>query len=172
MATRHHIQGEHAVSGHPDAVYSTILGSCIACCLNDPTARVGGMNHFLLPDGDHEDGQSMRYGAYAMELLINDMLKAGARRDQMQAKIFGGAKMFQGLNDVGASNAAFAQRFLLAEGIPVIGSSLGGLSARRVQFWPAEGRARQRFVTQDVPVEVRRAPAPAPVDDGGEVELF
>ena len=172
----HVTQGESHVSSDPQVVMTTVLGSCIAACLRDPQAGIGGMNHFLLPDsGDgRKDGDSVRYGAYAMELLINGLLKRGARRERLEAKIFGGGKLFDGLSDVGASNAAFAERFLRDEGIPIVSSSTGGLSARRVEFWPATGRVRQRLVAVDnAPIEVRRpTPAPAPAFSGGDLELF
>lgn len=162
------------MSSHDDVVMCTVLGSCIAACLYDPDAGIGGMNHFLLPErsnGAGADDAAMRYGAYSMEVLINDLMKRGARRDHLVAKLFGGAKMFDTLVDVGAANAAFAKRFLDDEGIPVVSSSLGGRSARRIEFWPKTGRARQREVDQ--PVEMARpAPTPAPAPDTGGVELF
>lgn len=172
----HVTQGESHVSSDPSVVMTTVLGSCIAACLRDPQAGVGGMNHFLLPDsGDNRrDGDAVRYGAYAMELLINGLLQRGARRERLEAKIFGGGKLFEGLSDVGASNAAFAERFLRDEGIPIVSSSTGGVSARRVEFWPASGRVRQRLVAVDnAPVEVRRpTPALAPAASSGDLELF
>jgi len=173
----HVIQGEHAVSSDPDVVMTTILGSCVAVCLRDTRAGVGGMNHFLLPDGKAEGlDESRRYGAYAMELLINDLLRSGGRRERMEAKLFGGARMFGGLSDVGASNAAFAERFLRDEGIPVVGGSLGGFGARRVQYWPVSGRAQQRTVTDTHEVarlrETTVKAPPAPTADEGDLELF
>ena len=169
----HVIQGEHAVSTKSDALMTTVLGSCVAACLHDPVAGVGGMNHFLLAetaDGARVKDEEMRYGAYAMEVLINEMMKLGARRDRIEAKLFGGAKLFEGLNDVGAANASFARRFLEDEGIPIVASSLGGRRARRVEFWPVSGRARQREVDQNPETPTLKR-APAPVADGG-VELF
>lgn len=167
----HVIQGEFHVSGDPGVVLTTVLGSCVAACLHDPVARVGGMNHFLLADdaGKGGDEEAVRYGAYAMEMLINGLLKLGASRLRLQAKLFGGARMFNGLSDVGAANASFARRFLAAEGISVIGDSLGGSAARRVEFWPESGRARQRLNVAAEPAPAPRRPAPA---DLGEVELF
>ncbi|HWA61373.1 MAG TPA: chemotaxis protein CheD [Caulobacteraceae bacterium] len=169
----HVIQGEHAVSDDPAALMTTVLGSCVAACLHDPVAGVGGMNHFLLAetsDGARFRDEEMRYGAFAMEVLINGLMKLGARRERLEAKLFGGAKLFDSLNDVGAANAAFARRFLEDEGIPIVAASLGGRRARRVEFWPGTGRARQREVDQapETPV-VKRAPAPAA---SGGVELF
>ncbi len=173
----HVTQGESHVSTDPQVVMTTVLGSCIAACIRDPQAGVGGMNHFLLPDagdGRGTGGDAVRYGAYAMELLINDLLKRGARRERLEAKIFGGAKLFDGLSDVGASNAAFAERFLRDEGIPIVSSSTGGVSARRVEFWPTSGRVRQRLVAVDnAPQDVRRpTPAPMPAASSGDVDLF
>lgn len=169
----HVIQGEHAVSSSADALMTTVLGSCVAACLHDPVAGVGGMNHFLLAegvDGERFKEEQMRYGAYAMEVLINGLMKLGARRERLEAKLFGGAKLFDQLSDVGAANAAFARRFLQDEGIPIVAASLGGRRARRVEFWPGSGRARQREVDQapELPPVNRRPAAPA---DGG-VELF
>ncbi len=172
----HVTQGESHVTADPQVVMTTVLGSCIAACIRDPQAGVGGMNHFLLPDsGDgRTGGDAVRYGAYAMELLINDLLKRGARRERLEAKIFGGAKLFDGLSDVGASNSAFAERFLRDEGIPIVSSSTGGVSARRVEFWPTSGRVRQRLVAVDnAPQDVRRpTPAPMPAASSGDVDLF
>lgn len=164
-------QGEHHVTRDPNVVLSTILGSCVAMCLRDPVAGVGGMNHFLLPDGSGAGTDAgRRYGAYAMELLINDVLKAGGRRDRLEAKLFGGGRMFDSLRDVGRSNADFAEKFLRDEGIPVVGGSLRGDGGRRVHYWPVTGKALQRAVTDTV------APRPAPVApppvDTGALELF
>jgi len=171
----HVTQGESHVTADPQVVMTTVLGSCIAACIRDPHAGVGGMNHFLLPEGDGRGGgDAVRYGAYAMELLINDLLKKGARRERLEAKIFGGAKLFDGLSDVGASNSAFAERFLRDEGIPIVSSSTGGVSARRVEFWPTSGRVRQRLVAVDnAPQDVRRpTPPPMPAASSGDVDLF
>ena len=164
-------QGEHLVTSDRDVVLSTVLGSCVAMCLRDPVAGVGGMNHFLLPEGAGAGTDAgRRYGAYAMELLINDVLKAGGRRDRLEAKLFGGGRMFDSLKDVGASNADFAERFLADEGIPVVGASLRGAGGRRVHYWPVTGRALQRGVTDAV--APRPAPPPPPSVDSGALELF
>ncbi|MGD2133048.1 MAG: chemotaxis protein CheD [Maricaulaceae bacterium] len=173
----HVIQGEFATSADPDVVFSTLLGSCVAACLHDPIARVGGMNHFLLPEGSQAKSGAVSYGVNAMELLINDMLARGARRDRLIAKLFGGASMLTGVTDIGARNIAFIEKFLDTEKIDCPARSLGGLAARRVQFWPASGRARQLLLPdqgRQVFAEETKAakkPAAAPVDDGA-VELF
>jgi chemotaxis protein CheD len=167
------IQGEFHVSADPEIVISTLLGSCIAVCMNDPLAKVGGMNHFLLPgDGNSaHDNQGSRYGVHLMELLINGLLKLGASRDRLQAKVFGGANIVRGLGSIGSANAAFARHFLEREHISFAGGSMGGDQGRRVQFWPATGKAMQMFVAREEVVQVE-AIKPAKADTSGELELF
>lgn len=170
----HLIQGEYHVSDDLELVMTTTLGSCVAACLRDPIAGVGGMNHFLLPEGDDVRGpEALKYGAFAMELLVNGLLRAGAKRERLQAKLFGGARMSERLVDVGGKNVAFAESFLRREGITLGRGSVRGANARRVQFWPVSGRVRQLVLpkTEIVVVETQRSPA-APMEAGGEVELF
>ncbi len=175
----HVVQGEYAISEDPSVMMGTILGSCVAACVRDPVAGVGGMNHFLLPgdkDGAAADGpNALRYGVQSMELLLNALYRKGARRERLQVKLFGGARVVDGLSDIGRQNADFAERFLEAEGIQLMGGSLRGDQARRVQFWPVSGRVRQMALVElDKKVlEAERAkPAPAPVADDGDLELF
>src|ERR1700712_1014008 len=139
------VQGEYRVSSRPDVVLSTLLGSCVAACLHDPVAGVGGMNHFLLPGTDREDDgtSSLRYGAYAMELLVNGLLAQGAKRGRLEAKLFGGARMLAGLTDLGSRNAEFAEDYVRRENIAFVGGSLRGERGRRIEFWPHSGRTRQ-----------------------------
>ncbi|MBV2358615.1 chemotaxis protein CheD [Thalassococcus sp. CAU 1522] len=140
------IQGEFAVSSCADQVFATVLGSCVAVCLTDPSRGIGGMNHFLLPGRRATDGHDIRYGAYLMELLINGLLKAGACKRDMRAKVFGGAWMGATPTDIGAGNVAFAQEFLASEGIPILSSSVGGTKGRKIRFWPGTGRAQQSLL--------------------------
>jgi chemotaxis protein CheD len=171
----HIVQGEHLVSSEPGVVLTTILGSCVAACMRDPGVGVGGMNHFLLPGALGGRGDTLERGVHAMELLINELLKAGARRNRLEAKLFGGARMLRNLSDVGAKNAAFATSFLRQEGIVCVGESLGGEEARRIRYEPATGRAQQLLLgraASDVferEITIARAPQP---DTGGDVELF
>jgi chemotaxis protein CheD len=168
------VQGEYVVTDDPTAVLVTLLGSCVAACLRDPVAGVGGLNHFLLPGDDNHSNQ-MRRGVHAMELLVNGLLARGARRDRLEAKLFGGARMVSGLTDVGRQNALFAERFLQREGIALVSSSLGGDRARRIQYWPVSGRVRHLFVekqTDTVFEAERRRPAPVVAANEGVVELF
>jgi chemotaxis protein CheD len=166
------VQGEYKVSNDPSTVITTLLGSCVAACIYDPTAKVGGMNHFLLPGDSTPSASGSRYGVHLMELLINGLLKKGAMRERLQAKLFGGARTIQGLSDIGALNSSFAREFMAREGIPLSGCSLGGNLGRRLQFWPASGRARQAFMagTTELP-SVEFTPAPLE-NNSGELELF
>lgn len=167
------IQGEFQVSNDPNVVFTTLLGSCVAACIRDPAALVGGMNHFLLPGDESmtKAQEAERYGVHLMELLLNGLLKAGAKSQRLEAKLFGGAKTMKGLADVGSQNAGFAERFLRNEGIKVVGSSLGGEQGRRIQFWPVSGRARQTFLSSDkIPVKVA-VPQKIQAASGG-VEFF
>ncbi len=167
----HVIQGEYKVVSEPDVVLSTVLGSCVAACLRDPEAGVGGMNHFLLP-GASPGQEGDRYGAYLMELLINGLLKRGARRERIEAKLFGGARMVKGLSDIGAQNSAFAKQFLLNEGIRVLAENLGGNNGRKLEFYPVSGRARQILLPQSAPIVEPLPKKPAPAEDYGTLELF
>ena len=171
----HVIRGEHFVSSDPAVVLATVPGSCVAACIRDPEAGVGGMNHFLLPGASENRRVAISHGVHAMELLVNDLLRHGARRDRLEAKLFGGARMLEGLTDVGDQNAAFAERFLRDEGIVCLGGSLRGEHARRVQFWPESGRGRQLLLGVKADVfDSERTPVVAPVvvQDGGALELF
>lgn len=121
----------------------TVLGSCVAACLRDPVLKLGGMNHFMLPDGDGGSGAPARYGSHAMELLINEMLKRGARRERLEAKVFGGGNVLKSFttNQVGTRNAEFVLDYLATERIPILARDLGGIHPRKVCFFAATGRA-------------------------------
>ena len=125
---RHVVQGEFEVANDPEIVLTTVLGSCVACCIHDTANGIGGMNHFLLPDtvNDVTGTEHRRYGVHLMELLLNELYKRGARRETLEVKIFGGANVVPGLTDIGAQNAQFAKRFLAAEEIRCVGGHTGG----------------------------------------------
>lgn len=173
-AGAHHvIQGEHHVSGNPDAVLTTILGSCVAACVRDPVAGVGGMNHFLLPgdaSGAGTANAAHRYGVHLMELLVNALLQRGAVRSRLEAKLFGGAKTIGVTSDVGGMNASFAADFLRRERIAIVGECLRGTRGRRVQYWPVSGRARRIFLA-DYAEPAKPVVAPPP-QDHGTLDLF
>jgi chemotaxis protein CheD len=124
----------------------TVLGSCVSVCLRDRYCGAGGMNHFLLPnDESNQTGlvtESARYGGYAMELLINHLLKIGANRNRLEAKVFGGGNVLRGLtvNNVGERNAEFVLDYLHNEGIPIIAQDLLGPCPRKVYFFPSTGK--------------------------------
>lgn len=170
MATTLNItQGEFAVSAEPGSMISTILGSCVATCLWDEKRGVGGMNHILVAQTSVGGSSCDFAGVNAMELLINSLVRKGADRRNLQAKVFGGARMVQGLSDIGQMNGIFALEFLEREGIPCLGRSLGGTQARHIKFFPAEGRVMQRTVASP-PEETKIAAVAAPARNG--VELF
>ena len=124
----------------------TVLGSCVAACIRDRVSGIGGMNHFMLPDGGGDPSNpastSMRYGAYAMEMLINQILKAGGRRENLEAKVFGGGNVLQGFThmNVGERNAQFVRTFLRNENIRVLAEDLNDIYPRKVYFFPQTGR--------------------------------
>lgn len=167
---RQHItQGQFVVASGPDAVLTTLLGSCVSTCLWDSIAGIGGMNHILLPDRRFGEGAAHGEGVNEMELLINGLIKAGACRDRLKAKIFGGARMISMSTDIGETNAAFALQFLKDEGIECLGESTGGTNARQVKFWPGTGKALVR-IAESKPIEPEKPVAPR--NSGAEVELF
>jgi chemotaxis protein CheD len=139
------LPGEYYVTN--DAmVLVTVLGSCVAACIRDSDLGIGGMNHFMLPESVHEPdsplSSSARYGTYAMELLINELIKLGARRNKLQAKVFGGGNVLRGFTatNVGERNAAFALEYLKTESIPVLAQDLIDIHPRKVYFFPKDGR--------------------------------
>ena len=137
------LPADYLVTSDPVALV-TLLGSCVAACLYDPLERIGGMNHFMLPEGRPGD-VSARYGAHAMELLINDLLKGGARRSRLQAKVFGGGNVLRGFHDpIGTRNANFVLDYLDAERIPVVAQDLGDIFPRKVCFFVQTGRTLVR----------------------------
>ena len=171
----HVIQGEFFVTDDPDLMLTTILGSCVAACVRDAAAGVGGMNHFLLPgNAEHQAEGGLRFGVHAMELLVNGLLRRGARRERLEAKLFGGGRLIDGLTDVGDQNAAFAERFLRDESIRFTGGSLRGDQPRRIQFWPVSGRARQICLPrrEGALFAVERQRSAAPSGEAGQVDLF
>ncbi len=163
------MQGMAEVASETDIVLTTVLGSCIAACLYDPVARIGGMNHYLLaePRDTGTDADSA-YGIYLMELLINSMMKRGASKARMKAHVYGGANIHRGMRPIGTKNAELAERFLNAEGIMITNRDTGGSVARRVDFLAASGKARCRQV-DNLAAPAVTPPTPRSV---GDVEFF
>jgi chemotaxis protein CheD len=170
------LPGEYFVHDE-DILITTTLGSCIAACLWDREKRIGGMNHFMLPDGQ---GDSGRYGSFAMELLINEMLKRGASRPTLEAKVFGGGQVISGMNsiNVGERNTQFVLEYLKTERIPVVSKDVMDVYPRKVCLLPASGKAMVKRLAPANPealIAQERAAAQAPVASNpaaGSVDLF
>ena len=171
------LPGEYYVTAD-DMMVMTVLGSCIAACIYDPRARVGGMNHFMLPDGGVEAGG--RYGSFAMELLINEMMKLGARRETMQAKVFGGGQVMHTFTtmNVGERNTQFVLDYLQTERIAVISKDVLDIHPRKVCYFPATGKAMVKRLAHSHPetleTQERKSSASvvAKAVAGGSVDLF
>lgn len=145
-------QGEVRIASSHNECFSAILGSCIATVIWDPEVNIGGINHLLTPKSCAPDPTRVGHDINLMELLINGVLAAGGSRDRLEAKMFGGAQMINGLGSTGATNAAFVEKFLSDEGIPCTARSTGGTAARRIRAWPAAGRVQQIKVRQGDPI--------------------
>lgn len=176
------LPGEFYFTGK-DMLIVTVLGSCVSACIRDRISGVGGMNHFMLPDGgadsDNPVSASMRYGTYAMEVLINELLKAGAKRENMEAKVFGGGNVLRGFTaiNVGERNAKFVLEYLHTERMRVIAEDLNDIYPRKVYFFPKTGKVLVKKLKvehndtlkrreQDYASRLKIAPV------GGEVDLF
>ena len=163
-----------------DILIMTTLGSCIAACLWDRERRVGGMNHFLLPEGGGREGDSGRYGSFAMDLLIGEMVKRGATRCTMEAKVFGGGAVISGMNsiNVGERNTNFVLDYLRTERITVVSKDVLDIYPRKVCFLPASGKAmvkRLASANTEALAAQERAAAKKPMaadNSAGSVDLF
>ena len=173
------LPGEFFVYGE-DILIMTTLGSCIAACLWDRDRRVGGMNHFMLPEGASGGSDGGRYGSYAMELLINEMIKRGANRSSMEAKVFGGGAVVSGMNsiNVGEANTRFVLEYLHTERITVVSKDVLDIYARKVCFLPHSGKAMVKrlaatntdtLLAQERAAAQKAAPA---ASAGGSIDLF
>ncbi len=177
------LPGEFFVSDE-DIVITTVLGSCVAACIWDRRARIGGMNHFMLPgeEGGSRDadplGLAGRYGVYAMEQLLNELIKRGGRKANFEAKVFGGGQVLRGMTNIniGERNAQFVEQFLRTEGIPIGASDLLDVRPRRVAFFPTTGRALCKKLAQaDASLDAAEREYTARLTGvrvGGDVELF
>jgi len=179
------LPGEYFVTRSDEAI-TTVLGSCISACMRDPTTRIGGMNHFMLPE-DSSPGKSSwiegpgglatRYGSYAMESLINELMKLGARRDRLEVKLFGGGRILSSMTDVGKKNITFAKDFLKLEGFKIAAEDVGDVYPRRVLYFPATGvvmlkRLRALDVSAIAQRENNYLSSLAAKPAGDDVELF
>jgi len=160
---------------------TTVLGSCVSACIRDRVNGIGGMNHFMLPDGGNDDSpvsSSMRYGTYAMEILINEVLKAGARRENLEAKVFGGGAVLRGFSaiNVGERNAKFVRDYLRTENIRICAEDLNDIWPRKVNYFPRTGKVMvKKLKRNDAALEMKERDyagklAQKPV--GGAIDLF
>jgi chemotaxis protein CheD len=175
------LPGRFYITPRTDEVIVTVLGSCVSACIRDVETGVGGMNHFMLASDAAgnwgSDQQSTRYGNFAMEKLINELIKAGCPRDRMEVKVFGGANVTDTRNQIGTQNAEFVLRYLEDEGLSCSARDLGGPYPRRIQYFPATGRVVRKLLTGGdreliVREESEYAKRLATKAPAGEVHLF
>lgn len=147
------LPGDFHVSDEPGLTIVTVLGSCVAACIRNPKTGFGGLNHFMLPESDSDEwngvGAAYRYGNFAMEALINEVLKSGCMRHELEVKLFGGAAMYESASHVGRKNAAFARHYLETERIPIAAADLGGNHGRRIHYTPSTGKVQRLLLRPD-----------------------
>lgn len=178
------LPGEYYVTRHDEAIF-TVLGSCVSACVRERKLKIGGMNHFMLPL-DRSGGarpwaenlisSATRYGNVAMERLINDIMRLGGQRENLEFKVIGGGKVLDMALDVGARNAQFVRDYLRTEGFPIMAEDLGDSFARKLFYSPATGAVRVKRLTATVNRAVFDRerdfePTTAQVESGS-VELF
>ena len=145
--------GDCYVTDKKNQVMVTVLGSCISACIRDPFVKVGGMNHFLLPDGANAADAPLRYGAYSMEKLINDILKLGGKKERLEVKLFGGGNVIESSAKIGDKNVKFVRDYLLNEGLQINQEDLGGTYPRRIHYFPDTGKVMMKKICGDREVE-------------------
>lgn len=160
-------------------IITTVLGSCVSTCIRDPVVAISGLNHFMLPTqgGAVMAGEALRYGCFAVERLINELIKYGARREQLEIKVFGGGKVIAGMSDIGLKNIRFIHEYFTTEGLAINAEDTGGTWARRVRYYTDTGRVLiQRLQTQETNQVVSRESelqrSLSIVPRRGEVDLF
>jgi len=144
------LPGEYYVSMHGELI-GTVLGSCISACIRDVKMGIGGMNHFMLPIGDEEEHagkthltSATRYGNFAMEMLINEILKAGGNRKNLEVKLFGGGRVLSSMSkmDIGKKNIKFVHEYLKDENLKIVSEDMGDIYPRKVLFFADTGKVR------------------------------
>ena len=143
--------GEYYVTRKADEVLVTVLGSCVSACVRDPRRGIGGMNHFMLAEGEADGwggmGNAARYGNFAMEKLLNELMKLGCARSDLEIKVFGGGNVIDTHNLIGTDNSDFVLRYLDNEGLACVAQDLRGQYPRRIQYFPKSGRVIRRLLT-------------------------
>ncbi|MBB97415.1 MAG: chemotaxis protein CheD [Rhodobacteraceae bacterium] len=169
----HVIQGQFRIADKSTQVLSTLLGSCVAACMSDPVLGIGGMNHFLLPGNDPNSTNNVKYGAHSMEQLVNALLRRGAARERLEAQLFGGANIVQGLTKIGDSNCLFARKFVQDEGFKLVREDLGGTRGRKIRFKPSTGAVVVEPIDALAADTATRSPSRrSPSVTSGDVDLF
>jgi chemotaxis protein CheD len=175
------LPGEFYVTGKADEMLVTILGSCVSACIRDPASGIGGMNHFMLAQGQvggwGDDPRSTRYGNFAMEKLLNELIKLGCPRHALEIKVFGGGNVTDTRNLIGTQNADFVLRYLKSEGLSCCAEDLGGPYPRRIHYSPATGRVVRRLLARNESIAIAReesayASTLSARKAFGEIELF
>lgn len=178
------LPGQYRMASDEDEMLVTILGSCVAACIRDPKSGIGGMNHFMLPAGSDPSSwggleAAFRYGNYAMEVLINELIKTGCRKSDLEIKLFGGANVSNILSDVGERNIKFVREYLRNEGLRSVAEDLGGNKPRRIHYCPYTGKVQRLFLRRvdDTAVIGReerqyQKDIVKPEPSAGDVELF
>jgi chemotaxis protein CheD len=173
--------GEYFVTKKSDEVLVTVLGSCVSACIRDPRTGIGGMNHFMLPHSKAGnwagDLQSTRFGNFAMEKLLNELLKAGCSRNSLEIKVFGGGNVTDTQNAIGTENSEFIKRYLEAEGLRCAAHDLGGQLPRRIHYSPSTGKVIRRLLGTGDSYAVAREENEyvnrlSSRSTGGDIELF
>ncbi len=178
------LPGEYYVSKSKELI-TTVLGSCVSACIRDPVNCIGGMNHFLLPLTNKEkwtsktelDSLATRYGNYAMEHMINDILKHGGKKENLEIKIFGGSRIMQAMTDIGQSNIDFVKSFIVLEGFDIKAEDVGGINPRKVLYNPLTGKVRVKKLKDlhndtIVKREVSYKSKLSSSDTSGDVDMF
>ena len=161
-----------------DEMITTVLGSCVSTCVRDPHRKVGGVNHFMLPHAPRtgaDPGAAARYGMYALEKLINQVLHGGGRRDDLEVKMFGGGRVIGGAGDIGAANVAFVRRFLEQDRMVLAAEDVGGQFARRLRYWPLTGRVQVKRMPMALAarvVDAEQRSAARLIPTSGPIEIF
>jgi chemotaxis protein CheD len=168
--------GDCFVTMQEDEIAATVLGSCISACIRDPIAKVGGMNHFLLP-GKTDAADTMRFGAFAMEQLINEILKRGGRRERLEIKLFGGGNVIKSSALIGTKNIEFVHQYLADEELRILSEDVGDVWPRKVRYQPVTGRAwvlklRRDEDYKNVEREESAYTSRVSAKKSGDVELF
>jgi chemotaxis protein CheD len=174
------LPGEYYVTAHNESIVTT-LGSCISACIRDPQAGIGGMNHFMLPIKNTNNllqhADAARYGNFAMEQMINDILRNGGKRENLEIKVFGGGRVMKGVTDIGKRNIEFVKEYINLEGFNLMAEDVGGSYPRKVLYNPKTGKVKMKKLVRqhNSTVETRDSRYFNKITKSkteGEIELF